>query len=185
LDRGERVLVFVDECFLLWGDLCGYAWAKRNERVTIPIGNPKERQAFYGGVNARSGEMHLARYPKAESVATTDFLAELLIRHPHAKLTICWDNARWHRGEEITRFLTKVNGSLAPEDWRITLINFATHDPEQNPIEEVWHQGKTDLREQRLEATQFSEVIDAFEARLERQVFDFPKLRMYESSRPA
>ena len=70
------------------------------------------------------------------------------------------------------------------EDWRITLINFATHDPEQNPIEEVWHQGKTDLREQRLEATHFSEVIEAFEARLERQIFDFPKLRMYEPSRP-
>jgi hypothetical protein len=28
-------------------------------------------------------------------------------------------------------------------------------------------------------------VIDAFEARLERQIFDFPKLRMYEPSRPA
>jgi transposase len=129
--------------------------------------------------------MHLARAPKAESVATTDFLAELLIRYPHAKLTIGWDNASWHRGEEITRFLTKVNGSLAPEDWRITRINFATHDPEQNPIEEVWHQGKTDLREQRLDAIHFSAVIDAFEARLERQIFDFPKLRMYESSQPA
>jgi transposase len=183
--RGERVLLFLDECFLLWGDLCGYAWGKRNERVTIPIGNPKERQAFYGGVDAHSGEMHLARYPKAESVATTDFLAELLIRYPKAKLTICWDNASWHQGEEITRFLTEVNGNLAPEDWRITLINFATHDPEQNPIEEVWHQGKTDLREQRLEATHFSQVIDAFETRLERHIFNFPKLRMYEPSRPA
>jgi transposase len=128
--------------------------------------------------------MHLARYPKAESVATTDFLAELLIRYPDAKRTSCWDNASWHRGAEIMRFLTDVHGSLAPEDWRITRINFATHDPEPNPIEEVWHQGKTDLREQRLEATHFSAVIDAFETRLERQIFDFPKLRMYEPSRP-
>ena len=179
------MLLFLVECFLLWGDVCGYAWAKRNTRVTVPIRNPKQRQAFYGGIDARSGEMHLARYPKAESVATTDFLAELLIRYPNAKVTVCWDNASWHRGEELSRFLTKVNGNLAREDWRLTLINFATHDPEQNPIEEVWHQGKTDLREQRLEATQFSEVIDAFEAQLERQIFDFPKLRMYEPSRPA
>jgi len=184
LERGERVLLFLDECFLLWGDLCGYAWAKRNARVTVPIGNPKARQAFYGGIDARSGEMHLAQYPKAESMATTDFLAELLIRYPKAKLTICWDNASWHQGEEISRFLTKVNGQLSRENWRITLINFATHDPEQNPIEEVWHQAKTDLREQRLEASHFSQVIDAFEARLERQIFDFPKLHMYEPSRP-
>jgi len=46
----------------------------------------------------------------------------------------------------------------------------------------VSRQGKSDLRQQRLEASQFSEVIATFEARLERQVFDFPKLRMYEAS---
>ena len=185
LAAGDRVLLFLDECFLLWGDLCGYAWAKRNARVTVPIGNVKQRQTFYGGIDARTGEMHLAQYPKAESDATTDFLAELLIRYPHAKLTICWDNARWHRGEEVQRFLTKVNGDRAPEDWRITLIHFATHDPEQNPIEEVWHQAKRALRDQRLEANHFREVIAAFEERVERQIFDFPKLHMYESSRPA
>ncbi|MEI6181093.1 MAG: transposase [Chloroflexales bacterium] len=184
LDGGERVLLFLDECFLLWGDCCGYAWGKRNTRVTIPIGNPKERQAFYGGIDARTGEMHLAPYPKAESAATTDFLTDLLFRYPDAKLTICWDNASWHCGEEVTQFLTRVNGGLAPEDWRITLIAFATNDPEQNPIEEVWHQAKTDLRERRLDATRFAEVIDAFETRLERQIFTFPKLRMYEPSRP-
>lgn len=75
-----------------------------------------------------------------------------------------------------------MNAGLAAEDWRLTLLNFAPHDPEQNPVEEVWRQGKNDLRQQRLEVAQFSEVIAAFEARLERQVFDFPKLRMYEAS---
>jgi transposase len=177
-----RVLLFADECFLLWGDLCGYAWGKRNERVSVPIGNLKSRQTFYGGVNAQTGEMHVVPYPKAESAATTDFLTELLYRHPKAKITICWDNAKWHRGEEIIRFLNEVNAGLPPEEWPLTLLNFAPHDPEQNPVEEVWHQGKTGLREQRLEATQFSEVTTAFETLLERQVFDFPKLRMYHPS---
>ena len=184
LERGERVLLFQDECFLLWGDVCGYAWGKRNARVTVPVGNLKARQTFYGGINATSGEMHVATYPKAESAATTDFLTELMYRYPTAKLTICWDNARWHRGEEVCRFLETVNAGLAPEDWRITLIAFAPHDPEQNPIEEVWHQGKTALRVQRLEATHFAEVVTAFEASLERQIFDFPKLRMYAPSQP-
>ena len=176
------MLLFLDECFLLWGDLCGYAWGKRSERVDVPVGNLKARQTFYGGIDAHSGEMHLATYPKAESVATTDFLTELMYRYPKAKLTICWDNARWHRGEEIRRFLAEVNGDLPPEEWLITLLAFAPHDPEQNPVEEVWRQGKTELREQRLEASHFSEVTAAFEARLERQTFDFPKLKMYYPS---
>ncbi len=158
--------------------------ANATHGVTVPIGNLKARQTFYGGIDAFSGEMHLASYPKAESAATTDFLTELMYRYPTAKLTMCWDNARWHRGEEVCRFLETVNAGLAPEDWRITLIAFAPHDPEQNPIEAVWHQGKTALRVQRLEATHFAEVVTAFEASLERQIFDFPKLRMYAPSQP-
>ena len=31
----------VDECYLLWGDICGYAWGKTNERVTIPVENAR------------------------------------------------------------------------------------------------------------------------------------------------
>lgn len=88
------------------------------------------------------------------------------------------ENARWHSGEEISRFLAEVNGDARPEEWLVTLFAFAPHDPEQNLVEEVWRQGKTSLREQRLEASHFGEMTTAFEARLERQIFDFPKLRM-------
>jgi len=150
LDGGERVRLFLDACLLRWGDCCGYAWGKRNTRVTIPIGNPKERHALYGGIDARTGELHLAPYPKAESAAPTDVLTDVRFRSPDANLTIGWDNASWHCGEEVTQLLPRVNGGLAPEDGRITLIAFATNDPEQNPIEDVWHQAKTDLRERRL-----------------------------------
>jgi transposase len=185
LQRGERVLVFLDECFLLWGDVCGYAWGKRNERVEVAVGNYKQRQTFYGGLDAVSGEMHLATYPKAESAATTDFLTELMYRYPKAKLMVCWDNARWHTGEEVRAFLRRLNDGKPPEEWQITLFAFAPNDPEQNPIEEVWRQAKTKLRQQRLEASKFSEVTDAFEASLEHQVFDFPKRRMYAPSQLA
>ncbi len=182
LECGERVLRFADESFLLWGDLCGYAWGKRNERVSVPMGNLKSRQTFYGGIDARTGEMHGVPCPKAESAATTDCLTEMMYRYPKAKITICRDNAKRHRGEETSRFLDEGNAGLPPEEWPLTLLNFAPHDPEQNPVAAVWRQDKNDLRQQRLEASQFDEVIAAFEARLERQVFDFPKLRMYEAS---
>ena len=93
LDCGERVLLFLDACVLLWGDCCGYAWGKRNTRVTIPIGNPKERQVFYGGIDARTGEMLWISVSQGGKYANTDVLTELLFRSPEANLTICWDNA--------------------------------------------------------------------------------------------
>jgi transposase len=184
IERGDRVVVYVDECFLLWGDLCGYAWGKRDARLTLSIGNPKARQTYYGALDAWSGMLHVASYPKAEGDATADFLVELMYRYKHAKITIIWDNARWHRGEAITRVLERVNAGLAPEDWRITLLAFAPHDPTQNPIEEVWREAKTELQAERLEATTFATVTETFETRLDRRVFDFPKLRMYAPSQP-
>ncbi len=78
-----------------------------------------------------------------------------------------------------------LNDGLPPEEWQITLFAFAPNDPEQNPIEEVWRQAKTKLRQQRLETSKFSEVTDAFEASLERQVFSFPKRQMYAPSQLA
>lgn len=181
LDQGTRVLLFLDECFLHWGDVCGYGWGKRNERLTLDVRNLKARQTFYGALDARTGEMHLMPYPNAQSDNTTDFLVELQSRYPHAKLTICWDNASWHKGVEVAAFLARVNGGYAPDDWPITCINFAPHDPTQNPIEEVWHQGKGAIQKLRLAATKFHEVIDAFERVLERKRFDFPNRQRYGS----
>jgi putative transposase len=179
LVSGERVLLFFDECFLHWGDVCGYNWEKSNERLVIPVGNILERQAFYGALDARTGEMHLMPYPTAEQAATTDFLSEVRYRYPEKKLTICWDNASWHQGPELRAYLAKVNDHLPPDEWPLTLINFAPHDPTQNPIEEVWRQGKLAIQQLRLAATHFREVITAFEAQVERKIFAFPKRQMY------
>lgn len=179
LEQRTRVLLFVDECFLHWGDVCGYGWGKRNERLTLAVGNPKARQTFYGALDALTGEMHLMPYPNAQTDNTTDFLVELQSRYPNAKLTICWDNARWHQGDEMEAFLAEVNGGFAPTAWPITCINFAPHDPTQNPIEEVWHQGKGAIQKLRLVAQKFQEVIDAFEHVLERTIFDFPNRQRY------
>lgn len=43
--------MFLDECHLLWGDVCGYGWSKRNERVDIPVKSTRERQTYYGALD--------------------------------------------------------------------------------------------------------------------------------------
>lgn len=179
LETQQRALLFVDECHLHWDDVCGYGWGKRNERLVLPVGNTKARQTFYGAFDALSGEMHICTYPKAEQDATTDFFDELRIRYPDTKLTICWDNGGCHRGPILQAYLDQANRGLASEEWWITCINFAPHDPEQNPIEEVWRQGKATLQHHQLHATHFAQVVEHFETLLDHQIFDFPKRQMY------
>ncbi|HEY9301791.1 MAG TPA: hypothetical protein VIQ31_36580 [Phormidium sp.] len=53
IEIGELVVLFQDECHLLWVDICGYVWGNKNERVEVPIVNEKERQTYLGAVNMR------------------------------------------------------------------------------------------------------------------------------------
>jgi transposase len=50
--ESENLLIFfLDECHLIWGDICGYVWGKTDRRIEIPIKNEKEKQTYYGAIN--------------------------------------------------------------------------------------------------------------------------------------
>lgn len=55
--EAQKLTVFlIDECHLLWGDVCGYAWGRTDLRIEIPIQNERERQTYYGALDYRSLE---------------------------------------------------------------------------------------------------------------------------------
>jgi hypothetical protein len=51
IESEELIILFVDECHLLWGDICEYVWGKSNSRIEIPITHDKQRQSYYGAIN--------------------------------------------------------------------------------------------------------------------------------------
>lgn len=51
IEMGRLVVFFVNECHLLWGDVCRYIWGKTNIRIEVPIHNERERQTYFGGLN--------------------------------------------------------------------------------------------------------------------------------------
>jgi hypothetical protein len=140
------MVLFVDECFVCWGDACGYVWGPRNERVTVPIDNGWTRQAYYGSVDMVRGVTHLVPYHTANTQSTTDFLLDLHLRFPNAKLTIVWDNASHHKARAVWDYLAAVNTGMPEAEWQITCRWFAPHDPSQNPIEDIWNQAKAYVR---------------------------------------
>ena len=39
IEAGRSVVYMMDECHLLWGDVCGYVWGKTKIRVEVPMTN--------------------------------------------------------------------------------------------------------------------------------------------------
>jgi hypothetical protein len=73
----KLVVFFADECHLLWGDICGYVWGKKQERIEIPIINEKERQTYYGAVNLYTQECVIQATSAGNSESTVAFLKYL------------------------------------------------------------------------------------------------------------
>jgi len=64
------LVLFVDECHLLWGDLCGYVWGKTDERIEVPIINERSKQTYYGAVNLSTQQCLIQAYKTGNSEST-------------------------------------------------------------------------------------------------------------------
>ena len=177
-------MVLEDECHLLWGDVCGYVWGKTTERLSVTVSNAKERQSYFGALNGKTGELLLQAAPKADSVATVAFLKQLRAHYCHKQVWVIWDNASYHTSQLVKDYLKEVNGQLPPEQWpltligSLTLIGLATNAPEQNPIEQVWLEGKTKLRKQTGLNT-FAQVKKCFVDSIAANTYNYQKLKWY------
>jgi len=176
---GDLVLLFVDECHLLWGDVCGYVWGRTDQRIEIPVTNDRERQTYFGALNCLSGEMLLQPYPTANSENTVKFLDWLQQQYPGKRIVIIWDGASYHKFGQMPEYLAKFNQGLTKDDWKITCLLFAPNAPEQNPVEDVWLKGKNFIRKHFHLCLSFKDVKKLFVDTLQHQTFDFSKLLLY------
>jgi transposase len=173
------VVFMVDECHLLWGDICGYVWGKTSERVTIPVLNEREKQTYYGALDYKTKEFLIYTATKGDSENTIHFLEYLRSQRPEANLLIIWDGASYHRSQTIKDYLESLNSQRLPEDWLVTCERFAPNAPQQNPVEDIWLQAKRLIREFYFFCHSFSVVKSLFELSVHCQIFDFPKLHEY------
>lgn len=166
---------------MLWKDSCGYVWGKKNERVEVPITNERLRQSYYGVLDYKSKKFIVKEYDKGNSENTVKYLKYLLNYYDGKRLLIIWDNATYHKYGETRKYLKELNHNLAPKDWKITLINFATNAPEQNPVEDIWLQGKNNLRKHYYECSTFKNAKDLFFNYINDKKFKFKKVYLYDT----
>ena len=177
--KAGKIKVFVeDECHLKGGDICGYGWGNRQERLETPVKNYRDSQTYYGAMNCLTGEMTLCSYSTANTKSTIEFIQELQSQNPKAKIALIWDGASHHRSIEFRNFLAQTNKS---KEWNVHCLRLAPYAPEENPIENVWGQLKRMLRSLCFWCRSFHLTKKLFEMLVKYQLFTLPNLNKYDA----
>jgi transposase len=162
IQRGEVIVLLEDECHLVWGDACGMVWGKRNATIEVPMTNERQRQTYYGAVNLFTQTFHLKAFPAGNGESTVAYLRWLRERYPSKKIILRWDGASYHHDGQGKAYLTEINGDTDEAVWAILCIAFAPNAPDQNPVEDIWLQGKHYLRKCFAQNKTFAAVKNCF-----------------------
>ena len=136
------------------GDVCGYVWGKRNERIEIPLVNEREKQTYYGAINLLRKQLVMREYASANSENTVAFLKDLQSLNPAARHLIIWDGASYHRYKEMKAYLEEINLGKENDEWPLTCILFAPNAPPAESRRRYWAKCQ-DLVEKIWEASEF------------------------------
>lgn len=180
IESEEIVVLFIDECHLLSGDVCGYVWGRTDMRIEVPLKNEKERQTYFGALNYQTKEFTIKGYPAGNGESTVEFVKYLQSKYPQAKIVLIWDGASYHRFGEFRDFLEQVNNETPVSERQINCILFAPNAPQQNPVEDVWLQAKNFLRKYWHLCQSFRAIKVLFEFFTDQQKFDFHKIELYQ-----
>jgi transposase len=181
IESGRLVVYIIDECHLLYQDICGQQWNFIKNPIKIQIGDYKERQTYFGAMNLAKGEFILREYKSGNGENTIKFVKELQKINGAAKLLLIWDGASYHRGEEMKNFLGEENEGLKEEEWKVRCQRFAPYAPEENPVEAIWLQLKTLLRRFYPFGKNFKIVKYLFQMFVNLKLFNLPDLKKYDA----
>lgn len=105
--------------------MCGYVWGKTSMRIKIPIRNQKDRQTYYGALDAHTQEFIVQEYSAGNGENTVAFMEYLQKQRPGQRLVLIWDGASYHKSQEVKDYLAAVNTGLSPSQWQVQCILFA------------------------------------------------------------
>lgn len=169
----------MDECHLVWGDISGYGWSRRHQRVDVPIASLRDRQTYDGALDYLTKRFVVQEYSAGNEDNTVAFLKYLQsLSDPSTRLLIIWDGVIYHRSAVVREFWAHVNAGLPQHQWKITCVRLAPRAPEQNPVEDIWLQAKQFVRKYARWCQRFWAVKRLFNLATHCQTFLFAKAFM-------
>ncbi|QYR17694.1 IS630-like element IS14999 family transposase [Corynebacterium glutamicum] len=113
------------------------AWIHKHAPTTLSVDRVRQAQSYIGFLSQTTGEVDLLRLTWQNTETIVEALTTLVGRYPDKKITIVWDNARWHRSKKLREHLGEGN-PLA----NVHLVWLPPYAPDHNPIEKVWNEAK-------------------------------------------
>ena len=87
-------MLFLDECRLLHGDICGYIGGKTKIKIEISIENESNRQTYFGAHNYQNQEFTIESHPSGNGESTIKFIKHLENKYAGSKIILIWDGAQ-------------------------------------------------------------------------------------------
>src|SRR5205807_7352989 len=150
--RGQAHLVYVDESDLHLLPLIRAMWMK-GRRVRVPTPGQNDKHAFFGALDAVSGQWFWAEHARKRAVHFVAFLDQIVAAYPTGRLYIALDGAPAHTAKVVQRW-----ADAHPRVLLLRLPTYAAHD--ENPVERVWGLMKDAVAANRL-AGSMDELVHA------------------------
>ncbi len=142
------------------------AWLKKGERTIVKVDRKREAQSYVGFLNQKNFKCHLHELHWQNQEEILKALEQFLKEYPDKKICIVWDNASFHKGQEIKKALGK--GQLLE---RVHLINMPPYAPDKNPIEHVWNTAKGSMAN--IQYDNFNKMKEAFKKYIDDRKFKY------------
>ncbi|HEV2917079.1 MAG TPA: IS630 family transposase [Candidatus Babeliales bacterium] len=131
----DTVLLVADEMILSSQTTTQKIWLPEGKESLITCSNTRKRRSIYGFLNIKTGTQHAFKTERQTSAITAKLLEKLCNTYKEKKIVLYWDNAPWHKGDPMRKFLTTCTN--------LTVKNFPPYAPDLNPQEHVWKAGRT------------------------------------------
>lgn len=142
------------------------AWLKKGERTIVKVDRKREAQSYVGFLNQKNFNCHLYELSWQNQEEILKALEQFLKEYPDKKICIVWDNASFHKGQEIKKALGK--GQLLE---RVHLINMPPYAPDKNPIEHVWNTAKGSMAN--IQYDNFEKMKEVFKKYIDGRKFKY------------
>lgn len=133
----ETVILVEDEMILTNQTTLQKVWLPAGKPAYVESANSRTRKSFYGFLNLKTGKEVAFATDRQINETTAEILKDVLLPYVGKKVLLFWDNAPWHGGEYMRKFLATCSNLL--------IINFPPYAPEENPQEHVWRAARANV----------------------------------------
>jgi len=171
--REDSVVLTGDELVLTSQTRLQKIWLPIKEAPFVQDSIKRKKTHIYGFLNVKTGAAHAFEAPVQTGKETVIALKRLSLLYPDKRIVIFWDNASWHKSEEVRKYLDTTTN--------FKLYNFPPYAPDLNPQEHVWKEAREKVTNNKL-LSKFDKVVKDFLSFINTSTFEYKILGLHRTS---